>query len=592
MKYFSILFFSILTCAARQEGKDTEKYESVTPAGNYLLARHRIDPVTVRMGMLDKNGKVRIPFQYDGIKPVNDRAIVFVIKNKRYVMGVVDFSNRPVIPLNYFDLEAVHQCFTAKNDQHKAGVFSKDGSNLTGFDLDSVKVAGPCLLLYKEKRMGLMSGTGKILFPLEYSTIEVGEKIKLQKPSGWFRISAESQRDLGIEADEIVPSDNTFIIRVGNKWGVRDSARLILPVKYLNIQPCGKNFLVKTKSGWHFFDRQTQRLHDREYDSIQVRDSPLVHSDFWGMINENGVEILPCIYDSIGEKKGNNVPVKMRNRYGIISIFNKWIETPAKEVRWINNDLYISGDSTTTRVKDVTGRIIFTGKYKITAGDNYFREVTPEGKQTDYDFNGHLLRESSADNKWVCAFSEGLQGVCNDRRFGFINKNNLMMIGNRYENIKPFSEGLAAVKVHYWGFINQEDKFVVQPAFDSVGRFEKHLCIVSRDGKWGIVNDKGEEVLALGYDKVIRSHDSFLLINKNRTGLANARGEVAIDPRFDLLQPFPEGCLAGQNKKFGLITREGISITPIIYSKIIYNPFQKNFLAKKEGEWIEREHFK
>src|SRR6218665_101865 len=132
MKFFLLLLLFGNVCAAQQK-KFSEKYESVTPSGDYFLAKQRVNPVTVRTGVLDANGKVRIPFQYDGVEIVGDQAIVFVIKNLRYVTGVVSLSNDLIIPVNFFGVEAVHQCYAVKDGHNKFGVFSKGGKNLTGF---------------------------------------------------------------------------------------------------------------------------------------------------------------------------------------------------------------------------------------------------------------------------------------------------------------------------------------------------------------------------------------------------------------------------------------------------------------------------
>jgi len=594
MKFFLLLLLFGNVCAAQQK-KFSEKYESVTPSGDYFLAKQRVNPVTVRTGVLDANGKVRIPFQYDGVEIVGDQAIVFVIKNLRYVTGVVSLSNDLIIPVNFFGVEAVHQCYAVKDGHNKFGVFSKSGKNLTGFELDSVRRRGAYILLHKGSRAGLMSGEGKMLLPIKYAAIEAGKNIKTQKPPTWFSISPNGQKPLDIEADDITPADGSYIIRIGNKRGVRDSAHQILPPEYADIKSCGKNFMAKTKKGWRFFDVGRRRFQDKHYDSTIALDAPLVFSNFWGMLDARGNEVLFCIYDSVGEKRGSNVLVKMHNGYGIMSASNtpKWIERPVRRVKWITDDLYYAcDDGETNFIKNVSGKIIYASANRLAIFDGYFREVSADGRQTDFDFNGRTLRTGTADNKWLGLFSENLQGVCNDKRFGFINKNNQLVIGNRYEDVRPFSGGLAAVKIRYWGFVNASDKFVVHPAYDAVSHFQNHLCIVSRDGRWGIINDKGAEVLALGYDKILRGENCFLLFNKQKAGLANERGEVVIDPRFASLQPMTAWCIAGLNNKFGLISKTGISITPLIYEKIIYNPFQQNFLVKKEGEKAEIPLFK
>ena len=68
-------------------------------------------------------------------------------------------------------------------------------------------------------------------------------------------------------------------------------------------------------------------------------------------------------------------------------------------------------------------------------------------------------------------FSEGLANVsiCTDRGFlwGFIDESGKFAIPPRFEDSKPFREGMAGIKVNSkWGFINTKGELIVSPQFD------------------------------------------------------------------------------------------------------------------------------
>jgi hypothetical protein len=58
-----------------------------------------------------------------------------------------------------------------------------------------------------------------------------------------------------------------------------------------------------------------------------------------------------------------------------------------------------------------------------------------------------------------------------------------LRIANRYEGIKPFSEGLAAMKIrNKWGFINRDERIIIQPAYEEVTPFKKGYSFIKQNG--------------------------------------------------------------------------------------------------------------
>lgn len=66
--------------------------------------------------------------------------------------------------------------------------------------------------------------------------------------------------------------------------------------------------------------------------------------------------------------------------------------------------------------------------------------------------------------------------------------------GPRYRNVGSFSEGLAPVQAQTgrWGFINERQKWVIQPQFEDAREFKDSKAAVRKNGKWGFINKRGE----------------------------------------------------------------------------------------------------
>ena len=59
-----------------------------------------------------------------------------------------------------------------------------------------------------------------------------------------------------------------------------------------------------------------------------------------------------------------------------------------------------------------------------------------------------------------------------------------------------FKEGLAAVKKDgKWGYINTKGEQIVECKFDDACDFSEGFAWVKKDGKWGYINTKGCSVI-------------------------------------------------------------------------------------------------
>jgi len=96
-------------------------------------------------------------------------------------------------------------------------------------------------------------------------------------------------------------------------------------------------------------------------------------------------------------------------------------------------------------------------------------------------------------------FSEGLAVVhfyAETIRFGYIDEEGTVVIGSpaqvHYIDARPFSEGLAAVKVRSdseagWGYIDKAGRMVIRPQFEDAGPFSEGLARVVIDSSAGLV---------------------------------------------------------------------------------------------------------
>ena len=65
-----------------------------------------------------------------------------------------------------------------------------------------------------------------------------------------------------------------------------------------------------------------------------------------------------------------------------------------------------------------------------------------------------------------------------------------------FDGVWSFNEGFAAVqKDGKWGYINTKGEQIIECKFDDVGYFNEGFAPVQKDGKYGYINTKGYSVI-------------------------------------------------------------------------------------------------
>lgn len=96
---------------------------------------------------------------------------------------------------------------------------------------------------------------------------------------------------------------------------------------------------------------------------------------------------------------------------------------------------------------------------------------------------------------------------------------------------------------------------------DSHRYFIDGLAGVKANDKWGVINEKGEFVIAAKYDFIdVLSEGLFCFYENGLAGYMNKKGEVVIKPQFSEAKNFSEGLAAfldGKSGKWGYIDKTG-----------------------------------
>jgi hypothetical protein len=164
-------------------------------------------------------------------------------------------------------------------------------------------------------------------------------------------------------------------------------------------------------------------------------------------------------------------------------------------------------------------------------------------------------------------FSEGLAALKQNDKFGygFIDKTGKFVIKPQFEKALDFAEGLAAFRINEkWGFIDKSGELKIQPQFDDVmGGYFSSLVAVKKDDKWGLIDKDGKPVGEFIFDDIdwLKNYREEGLVGveiAEKQGFINYKGETAIELKYDYVLPFREGLAAVElNEKYGFIDKSG-----------------------------------
>ncbi len=192
---------------------------------------------------------------------------------------------------------------------------------------------------------------------------------------------------------------------------------------------------------------------------------PVLRNGRVGYVNMQGRETIPAMYDMLKESQGwarpvseGRIVVKQNGHYGVIDTANKTIVPFSAAISDIDD--YRSG---MTRVRKNQAISWLDKNGKPTRDPNSNSQADSQTSTTNE--NVKEIQQSAPSSPFTT-----LQPRQQDGRWGFVDDNNVTMITYSFDEVRPFSEGLAGVRIdNEWGFVNLGGELVIPFRFDKSG---------------------------------------------------------------------------------------------------------------------------
>lgn len=320
-----------------------------------------------------------------------------------------------------------------------------------------------------------------------------------------------------------------------------------------------------------------------------------------GLIDSTGKVVVPLIYDSIGYPYNGLATVRKDGKDGLIDMTGKVVlpvEYSYIDYFWYENTTYwkISLGEYRFSFADKSGKIIGTvnlASYQANEWDiltglktSGLIAVRSGNKCGFINTNGVAVISPVYDQ--VRNFSEDLAAVMHDGKWGFINKSGVKVIPLTYEWVGDFSDGLALVANDdgtKHGYIDKNNKFPLTPnaatlsenyIYDYADNFYNGLAWVKKDGTNSLIDKKGVSVVTLsGYNCIFWEpawNMAYAETEDDKIGFLDRAGKVIIPAEYESLDYYEdsdiiiaEKSMPGGDWQIGVFSRTGNVIVPLDY---------------------------
>lgn len=205
-------------------------------------------------------------------------------------------------------------------------------------------------------------------------------------------------------------------------------------------------------------------------DKIAAGLIPVQRSGRIGYVNMQGQTVIPLIYDVLGESRGwaraaseGRIVVKKGGNYGVIDNSNQTIVPFSSAFSDIDN--YSNGVAKARKNKvniklDSKGNTISEpssiNANNTNANSNNTKAGSAQALASAID--KPLASSTAVTSKTFTTLKADQQ----DGKWGFVDEQKTIMITYSFDEVRPFSEGLAGVRINNkWGFLNLGGELVI-----------------------------------------------------------------------------------------------------------------------------------
>ncbi|HAR75476.1 MAG TPA: hypothetical protein DCR60_04505 [Psychrobacter sp.] len=261
---------------------------------------------------------------------------------------------------------------------------------------------------------------------------------------------------------------------------------------FLAVKDFGAPVALINKQGKSLVD--LSRYQKVDANKISAGLLPVMRNSHVGYLNMQGREVIPVMYDALNDGQGwarpvseGRIVVKQGGHYGVIDTANRTVVPFSAAISDIDD--YRGGMARLRKNKTISW-LDKEGNIKNANTQNANVKKDNVKSNDSKSVKNSRVNDRSAASKSAVNPSDRanstqkksasipvnrfttLQPRQQDGRWGFVDDNNVTMITYSFDEVRPFSEGLAGVRIDAeWGFINLGGELVIPFGFKDFDDF-------------------------------------------------------------------------------------------------------------------------
>lgn len=334
------------------------------------------------------------------------------------------------------------------------------------------------------------------------------------------------------------------------QFGLRDlDHREIIPAIYKNITPLGSlRYAVQNHEGKiALFSDAGKPISDFSIDSISGfnKGYATLHQKLrQGLMDRNGTIVLEPIYKSIQVIDMTKAIVQSPDEWVLINYKNQILNRVSAENLIPAGDKFIVQDANRFGLADRTLKTIIPIQFE------------------------KLIKLDDA--KWL---------IQKNNKFGVIDSVGNILLKNSYDSLHLNGSYYRSLTKNGWSLIALDGKELTYKYYSSIVSLRKtNLHPVNYRGHWGIINERGDEVIHCVYDSIVQFHNDLWVVKyKGNYGVINQKEDWLVAPQKFPIQLIRQGL-------YLLTTPENVFLKSLS-GEILY--FTNNMMRLESDFWIE-----
>lgn len=378
------------------------------------------------------------------------------------------------------------------------------------------------------------NGTDVFPYNYEYMQHYPDGTVRLRHNDKWGLMNCNNEELIPHEYDELYYYEDGYSrVKRDGRWGlINNLGKTIVNCRYDTIGLFG----METSFG-------------ETFDESIIKDGPIMKDLAFarlagkcGFINRNGKAVIDCVYDTLLKFRPGYVIFVQNGKKGLVNDLGKTIISARyDDMNYFFGHLALVKTGALYGLVDELGQSVLPCKYEeIKRFENSTEAllIKKNDKYGIYDLGGFPIVECKYDSIYADKKQRNYVVLVKDGK-----KESSVVYYEPTIKIADETKLIRFQENNKYGLLTPDSQTVyVEPIYEYIDVFYNGLAIVKRDGKWGMINKAGKEIVEPTYDYINPYSCGFARIAKNgKVGFLDSNYKEAISPSFTHAYPFKNG---------------------------------------------------